>query len=71
MVVLNAAAAFIAAGLDTGLKEGINRAIDSIDSGRAREKLDKLLDFTLQCRPFLREAVGGGSYAFSLDGDSA
>lgn len=71
MVLLNAAAAFIAAGLDTGLKEGINRAIDSIDSGRAREKLDKLLDFTSQCRPFLRETVGGGSYAFSLGGDTA
>jgi anthranilate phosphoribosyltransferase len=71
MVMLNAAAAFIVAGLDTGLKEGINRAIDSIDSGCAREKLDKLLDFTLQCRPFLREAVGGGSYAFTLGGDTA
>ena len=71
IVVLNAAAAFVAAGLVTSLKEGIKRAIDSIDSGHAREKLDNLLDFTSQCRPFLREAVGGGSYEFiSLGGET-
>ena len=70
MVILNAAAAFMAAGLDSGLKEGMNRAIEAIDSGKAREKLYKLLDFTAQCRPFLREAVGGGPYAYSFGGDS-
>ncbi len=71
MVLLNSAAAFISAGLDPDFRQGISRAKDSIDSGRAREKLEKLLVFTSQCRPFLREAVGGGSYAFSLGRDAA
>ena len=49
MVLLNAAAAFVAAGLDGDFSEGIERAGDSIDSGRAREKLDSLVNFTQQC----------------------
>jgi len=55
MVILNAAAAFVAAGLDGDFKEGIERAEHSIDSGRAREKLDSLVSFTQQCRAFVRE----------------
>ncbi len=51
MVLLNAAAAFVAADLDSGFKEGIERARDSIDSGRAREKLDSLIHFTQQGIP--------------------
>jgi len=54
MVLLNAAAAFVAAGLDGNFKEGIERAKDSIDSGQAREKLDSLVSFTQQCRAFVR-----------------
>lgn len=54
MVLLNAAAAFVAAGLDADFKEGIERAKDSIDSGQAREKLDSLVSFTQQCRAFVR-----------------
>jgi len=54
MVLLNAAAAFVAAGLDKDFKEGIGRARDSIDSGRAKEKLYALVDFTQQCRAFVR-----------------
>ena len=50
MVLLNTAAAFVAAGLDGDFKRGIQRANDSIDSGRAREKLDSLVNFTQQCR---------------------
>ena len=46
MVLLNAASAFVVAGLDTGFKSGIERAEDVIDSGRAREKLETLVDFT-------------------------
>ncbi len=46
MVLLNAASAFVVADLDEGLNEGIERAKDSIDSGRAGEKLDALVDFT-------------------------
>lgn len=49
MVLLNGASAFVVAGLDADLKEGIKRAEDSIDSGRAREKLESLVAFTQEC----------------------
>jgi anthranilate phosphoribosyltransferase len=49
MVLLNAASAFVAAGLDTDFKPGIERAKEVIDSGRAREKLDTLVNFTQRC----------------------
>ncbi len=49
MVLLNAGAAFAAAGLDPDIEKGIQRAIDSIDSGRAKEKLERLIDFTQNC----------------------
>jgi anthranilate phosphoribosyltransferase len=55
IVLLNAAAAFVAAGLDGDFKEGIERAKDSIDSGRAKEKLEHLILFTQQCRSFVRK----------------
>ena len=55
MVLLNAGAAFVAAGLDEQLKAGIDRAGDAIDSGRAREKLDALVAFTQQCGFIFRE----------------
>ena len=54
MVLLNAAAAFVAAGLDNDLVEGIERAKDSIDSGKAKEKLNSLVRFTQQCGHFVR-----------------
>jgi len=54
VVVLNAAAAFVAAGLERDLKEGIRRAADVIDSGRAKEKLDALIGFTADCSYFTR-----------------
>ena len=57
MVLLNAGAAFVAAGLDGDFKEGIERARDSIDSGRAREKLNSLVNFTQQCRAFVRKEL--------------
>jgi anthranilate phosphoribosyltransferase len=46
MVLLNAAAAFVAAGLDSDLKRGIERAREAIDSGRAKDKLAQLIAFT-------------------------
>jgi anthranilate phosphoribosyltransferase len=49
MVVLNAAAAFVVAGLDEDFEKGIERAEDCIDSGRAKEKLEALVDFTQKC----------------------
>jgi anthranilate phosphoribosyltransferase len=42
-VVMNAAMAFIAGDITTDLKHAVKIAQDSIDSGRAREKLEKLI----------------------------
>jgi len=55
MVLLNAGAAFVAAGIDRNLELGIERARDAIDSGRAKEKLHALVSFTQQCGYFVRE----------------
>ncbi|MBC8459969.1 MAG: anthranilate phosphoribosyltransferase, partial [Deltaproteobacteria bacterium] len=57
MVLLNAAAAFVAAGFDSDFREGIKRAKDVIDSSRAREKLDALVSFTQQCTYFVRKEL--------------
>ena len=54
MVVLNAATAFVAAGLDRDLKDGIQRATEVIDSGKAKEKLAALVEFTSGCSYFTR-----------------
>jgi anthranilate phosphoribosyltransferase len=43
---MNAAAAFLVAGLDENLKAGTERAAGSIDAGHAREKLDSLIRYT-------------------------
>ncbi|MBW2368842.1 MAG: anthranilate phosphoribosyltransferase [Deltaproteobacteria bacterium] len=55
MVLLNAGAAFVAAGLSSNFESGIDRARESIDSGSANEKLEALVSFTQQCRFQLRE----------------
>ena len=57
IVLLNAAAAFIATGLDSSFKNGIERAKASIDSGQAKEKLQQLIAFTQQCRPYVRKEL--------------
>jgi len=57
MVLLNAAAAFVAAGMDNDLVEGIERAKESIDSGKAKEKLNSLVRFTQQCGHFVRKEL--------------
>jgi anthranilate phosphoribosyltransferase len=54
MVLLNASAAFVAAGQCDDFKEGIKIAADSIDSGKARQKLDNLVEVTAQCGPVVR-----------------
>jgi anthranilate phosphoribosyltransferase len=59
MVVLNASAAFVAAGLCNDFKDGIEIAVDSIDSGQARTRLDKLIETTRRCRPFVRDELMG------------
>ncbi len=55
IVLLNAGAAFMAAGLDSDFKQSIERAKDSIDSGNAKEKLNSLVNFTQQCVSFARD----------------
>ena len=59
VVLFNAAAAFLAAGLDVHFKEGIQRAEDSIDTGRAMEKLEKLAGLTQQLVPRVRPEETG------------
>jgi anthranilate phosphoribosyltransferase len=54
---MNAAAAFMASGLDLNFQDGLRRAEASIDSGQARNKLDQLIAFSQECRPFLRKAI--------------
>jgi anthranilate phosphoribosyltransferase len=54
MVLLNASAAFVAAGLCGNFNEGIKIAADSIDSGNAIKKLDSLVEITAQCGPVVR-----------------
>jgi len=61
MVLLNAAAAFVATGFDGDFREGIERGEESIDSGRAREKLDSLIRFTQECGVFVREELERGA----------
>ena len=57
IVLLNAAAAFMAAGLDSGFREGVRRAGKSIDSGMAKNKLEQLIAFSRECLPYLRKAI--------------
>ena len=57
MVLLNAASAYVASGLDSDFAEGIKRAGSVIDSGSAREKLDALVDFTRGCTDFVRKEL--------------
>ena len=57
MVLLNASAAFVASGICNSISDGIQTAADTIDSGRARQKLEQLIDFTRQCRPYIRKAL--------------
>jgi anthranilate phosphoribosyltransferase len=49
VVLVNAAAAFVAAGLDPDFKAGIERAARSIDSGQAEQRLDALVRFSRSC----------------------
>ncbi len=45
-VILNAAAALLVGGLVSELEAGIDRAVETIDSGAATDKLDELCAFT-------------------------
>ena len=57
MVLLNAASACVASGLDADFGEGVKRAESVIDSGKARAKLDALVDFTRGCTDFVRKEL--------------
>ncbi len=57
MVLLNAAAAFAASGLCDNLGDGIEIAAGAIDSGKARQKLEQLIEFTQGCKPYIRKAL--------------
>lgn len=46
IVLLNAAAAFVASARASDLREGVGIAAESIDSGKALEKLERLIEFT-------------------------
>jgi anthranilate phosphoribosyltransferase len=45
IVVLNAGAALLVAGVASGIEEGVSRAAQAIDGGKAREKLAELASF--------------------------
>ncbi|HET9086694.1 MAG TPA: anthranilate phosphoribosyltransferase [Acidobacteriaceae bacterium] len=51
IVLLNAAAALVAAGVAGDFRTGVERAAHSIDSGKAKEKLSSLVDFGRQGLP--------------------
>jgi len=57
MVLLNAAAAFAASGVCDNFSDGIAIAAEAIDSGKARQKLDNLIEFTQQCMPYVRKVL--------------
>jgi len=48
IVLMNAAAALVASGRASDLSEGVIAAAESIDSGKALHKLEKLIEFTNQ-----------------------
>ena len=54
IVLVNAAAALVAAGRANDLKEGMQRASDSLDSGAAWEKVERLALFTTALEPETR-----------------
>jgi anthranilate phosphoribosyltransferase len=54
IVLVNAAAALVAAGRANDLKEGMQRASDSVDSGAAWEKVERLASFTTALEPETR-----------------
>jgi anthranilate phosphoribosyltransferase len=50
IVLVNAAAALVAAAKASGFREGVALAVESVDSGAAREKLEALVHFTQAAR---------------------
>ena len=48
IVLLNSAAAIVAGGKAKNLEDGITIAAETIDSGKAKQKLEELISFTNQ-----------------------
>jgi len=57
MVILNAAACFFLMEMDSSISGGISRAEESIDSGRALERLKDLSRFTNSINHFVRKEI--------------
>ncbi len=55
IALLNAGAAFAAYGVDNDIEDGVARAKEIVDSGKAKEKLAGLVRFTTECEPFVRK----------------
>jgi anthranilate phosphoribosyltransferase len=53
--LLNPAAGFVVSGLDSSFENGIKRAAEVIDSGRAKKKLEALVQYSRRCEPFVRK----------------
>jgi anthranilate phosphoribosyltransferase len=51
MVLLNAGAALYTAGAAAGFEEGIRQAVRSIDDGKAMQKLERLIEFSIRHAP--------------------
>ncbi len=51
MVLINSGAALMASGISSNLQEGVQKAADTIDSGKALEKLDKLIALSQDLKP--------------------
>ena len=61
LVLLNAAAAFWAYGLEDSMEKGLEKASAIIDSGSAMAKLDALVGFTQKCVPFTLSTVSSAT----------
>lgn len=59
IVLMNASAVFVLAGLASDFKEGIEIAKDSIGSKRALYKLESLIQITNSFKPFVRKEIKG------------
>jgi len=57
MVLLNASAAFVVSGICDDISDGMLIAADAIDSGKAIQKLEDLIEFTRGCTPYIRKAL--------------
>lgn len=57
MVLMNAAAALVAANVASDLREGMEIGAYSIDSGRAKEKLESIIKLSRSFKPFVRQEL--------------